>query len=169
MLSDTRIRDFMESGDIVFTDADGGPLDLDDSQFQPVSVDLRLGELAPGVGWSRKGDSGRVWRLPPFLFTLASTLEVVTLSTRISGLAIGKSSIARKGLQVEAAGLVDPGFSGQLTLELIHFGWGSIPLTEDAPICQMFFFEVDGLVERPYGTGGLQSRYQHQRGPTAAR
>lgn len=169
MLSDNRIRQLMESGDIAFTDADGQPLQLDDRQFQPVSVDLRLGDVRDWSSKSQNGDGPVGWGLPPFLFTLASTLEVVTLSDRVAAQVVGKSSIARRGLQVEAAGLVDPGFPGQLTLELIHFGREEIELEQGMRICQIVFFEVNGTVMRPYGTPGLRSRYMHQRGPTPAR
>lgn len=169
MLSDNRIRQFIESGDIAFTDEDGDPLALDDSQFQPVSIDLRLGDVRMWFGRWSEPPGPLHWSLQPFRFSLASTLEVVTLSDRVAATVVGKSSVARRGLQVEAAGLVDPGFSGQLTLELIHFGEDMLSLTEGVPICQIVFFEVDGTVLRPYGSDGLRSRYQGQLGPTPAR
>jgi dCTP deaminase len=170
VLSDTAIRAAVDSGDLAFTDAAGHHLDLDDHQFQPVSVDLRLG--AVGQGWSSCWlDIGgpHHWNLPPGAFVLASTLEVVALSDRLAATVEGKSSVARRGLQVEAAGLVDPGFKGQLTLEVVNFSGDWIELTEGQPICQLVLYRVEGRVSRPYGSGGLRSRYQGQMGPTPAR
>jgi deoxycytidine triphosphate deaminase len=170
MLSDFAIAAAVDRGEIAFTDPDtGAPIRLDDRQLQPVSVDLRLGDVGPG--WSSQsqgGDGPLTWRLQPGRFVLASTLEVVTLSSAVAGVVAGKSSVARRGLQVEAAGLVDPGFSGQLTLELIHFGDRAIELERGERICQIFFDWVDGLVMRPYGHPELGSSYMHQRGPTPA-
>lgn len=168
MLSDSRIRELIASGDIAFTDEDGDPLALDDSQLQPVSIDLTLGQVERPFGRWLKGGREH-WNIRPYEFTIASVREVITLSPRVAAVAVGKSSVARLGLQVEAAGLVDPGFSGQLTLEMVHFGYASIVLTEGMPVCQVTFFEVDGPVVRPYGAPGLRSRYQGQLGPTPAR
>jgi deoxycytidine triphosphate deaminase len=168
VLSDTRIQEFMKSGDIVFTDEDGEAITLDDSQFQPVSVDLTLDQVERPFGrWLKDGREH--WNIRPYEFTLASVREVLTLSPRVAAIAAGKSTVARRALQVEAAGLIDCGWSGQLTLEMVHFGRSSIVLTEGMPICQVMFFEVDGPVARPYGSKGLRSRYQGQLGPTHAR
>ena len=164
ILSDTSIRAALKLGDIEF-----GYADLEEWQFQPVSVDLRLGDV--GRGWTsrwRNGDEPQEWLLRPGAFVLASTLEVVTVGPTLCGFVAGKSSVARRGIQVEAAGLVDPGFSGQLTLEVVNFTDEPVTLTEFEPICQIYFMRVDGPVARPYGTPGLRSRYQHQRGPTMA-
>lgn len=168
MLSDSRILEFMASGDITFTDEFRNPLVLDGSQFQPMSVDLTLGAIdAPRCECPR--DPGVHWTLQPRQFVLASTLEAVGLSDRVGALVVGKSSVARYGIQVEAAGLVDPGFWGQLTLEVVNFADTPITLTYGERVCQITFDLVDGPVIRPYGSKGLKSRYQGQMGPTHAK
>ncbi len=160
----------MESGDIAFTDADGHAITLDDSQIQSASVDLRLGDIRTWSSSGQRSGEPRHWWLSPFRFTLASTCETVAISSRIGAIVAGKSSVARRGLQVEAAGFVDPGWpKGQLTLEMIHFGDEPIQLFEGMPICQIVFYEINGPVARPYGAPGLKSRYMHQMGPTAPR
>lgn len=165
ILSDTEIFRAIAKGQVKFENAN-----LHDWQFQSVSVDLRLGDVGPGrSSRSQSGDDPREWLLRPRAFVLASTLEVVTIGPALCGFVAGKSSVARRGIQVEAAGLVDPGFSGQLTLEVVNFTRDSVMLTEFEPICQIYFMRVDGPVARPYDTPGLRSRYQHQRGPTPAR
>lgn len=81
----------------------------------------------------------------------------------------GKSSWARQGLIVHAAGFVDPGFRGQLTLELFNMSAEYIPLEYGAPIAQISFDFMDWPAQRPYGHPELRSRYQGQIGPTPAR
>jgi dCTP deaminase len=176
MLSDSKILERMQSGDLRLLDpnaVDVTDLDFDRGQLQPVSIDLRLGDVGRGWAWKgRNGDEPLRWGLPPGGSALASTFEIVALSDRLAGKVEGKSTIARLFLHVEAAGLVDPGFRGQLTLELTNLSDELIVLTEGQRICQLCLFDVDGPVLRPYGSqraDGGGSHYQGQMGPTAAR
>lgn len=136
-----------------------------DGQWQPCSVDLLLGTsfkwLEPGY---RLVTDCIV--LPPHTFLLATTKETVWLDKGFMGQVHGKSSWARKGLAVESAGLVDPGFRGQLTLELFNMSTSPIPLAAGKPICQLTVERLDWPADRPYGTEGLGSHYQGQRGAT---
>ncbi len=125
-----------------------------DCQLQPASYDLLLGEWqGPDV-------------LEPGEFRLASTVETVKIPDDLSGSLRGKSSVARLGLIVEAAGFVDPGFEGQLTLELYNMGNKAFVFRRNMPICQIAFFPLDKPAERPYGCETLGSHYQGQTGPT---
>jgi deoxycytidine triphosphate deaminase len=169
MLADSAILAAIASGDLRFTDAIGDPLTLGDPQIQSVSVDLRLGEVQTWSSRWYEGDGPWHWVLPPGRFSLASTLEVVTLPDYLAATVEGKSTIARLGLWVHAAGLVEPGFSGQITLELVHHGDEPIELVEGMRICQLVLHRPEGVVLRPYGAPGLGSHYQGQRGPTPAR
>lgn len=170
MLSDSAIMAALVGGDLRFLNpADGRKLVMPDHAFQPVSVDLRLGAVGPGwSSCSRVGDDPTVWTIPPGAFVLASTFEVVELSHELAATIEGKSSVARRGLQVEAAGLVDPGFRGQPTLEVVNFTDDFVRLTEGEQICQLVLYRPEGQVLRPYGAPGLRSHYQDQRGPTPA-
>ena len=79
----------------------------------------------------------------------------------------GKSSLGRLGLQVHStAGFVDPGFDGHVTLELANVANLPITLYPGMKIGQISFLDLDGPAERPYGAGGLGSKYQGQVGPT---
>jgi dCTP deaminase len=84
------------------------------------------------------------------------------------GQVVGRSSLARLGIMVEMAGLVDPGFEGHVTLELSNVGNCSVRLYPGDRICQLVLFEC-GPVERPYGHDALESAYQHQEGATPSR
>lgn len=102
-------------------------------------------------------------------FWLASTVEKVHIPRDLVAQVNGKSSLARKGLIVHTtAGFIDPGFRGQITLELKNLSAAPIRLEAGMPICQLVFFQMTSPSERPYGSEGLSSHYQGQAGPTAS-
>ncbi len=110
--------------------------------------------------------------LPPGGFVLGCTEQTFGFSATLAGQLEGKSSLARLGLQVHStAGFVDPGFHGQITLELSNQnGLWPIGLWPGMRIGQMFVFRLSSPAMRPYGsTALLGSRYQGQMGPTATR
>ena len=79
------------------------------------------------------------------------------------------SSLGRLGLLIHStAGYVDPGWKGNLTLELSNVANLPIALYFGMRIGQISFFEMSSPVERPYGSKGLGSRYQGQSTPTAS-
>jgi deoxycytidine triphosphate deaminase len=103
-------------------------------------------------------------------FLLASTREIVNLKGgRIAGIVKGKSTIARRGLQVEGAGLVDTNFNGQITLEIANLSPAPFQLSAGMKMCQIVFYLCAGEPRRKYGDEGLNSHYQGQMGPTRAR
>lgn len=126
-----------------------------DVQFQPASVDLVLG-----------GHVGDVIILEPGEFMLAHTREAVTLSEYVCGMVMGKSSWGRMGLQIQNAGWVDPGFSGQLTLELANQGRRTLKLEVGDFICQIAIAKLASPARLAYGDARLNSHYQGQMGST---
>ena len=60
--------------------------------------------------------------LHPHSFVLAGTLEWIRMPKRLCGYVTGKSSWGRRGLIIETAPGVHPGFAGCLTLELANVG-----------------------------------------------
>lgn len=182
MLSDGDIQHFRNTGHLAVEP-------WNNERLQPASYDLTLapyvreyrrgytdpisGAWVPG-GWSEPEKfeefGGKFLRwLAPGEFALFNTVETVTLDSSVAGELAGKSTWARWGLGVETAGFVDPGFSGQLTLELKNQGPTMIGLIAGKPIAQIKFHELRTPSRRPYGSEGLGSHYQHQTGPTAAR
>lgn len=102
-------------------------------------------------------------------FVLGSTREVVSLPSDIAAQFEGKSSLARIGLSVhQTAGFIDPGFSGQITLEIKNVGDLGIVLEAGMLIGQILFHKMAAPVDIPYGSLGAGSHYQGQRGPTPA-
>src|SRR3984885_13517768 len=108
--------------------------------------------------------------LHPGEFVLGSTLEVVTLPDELAGRLEGKSSLGRRGLLPPSpAGFIAPGFSGHITLELSNVANLPITLWPGMKIGQLCLFRLCSPAERPYGSDGVGSRYQGQRGPTPSR
>jgi dCTP deaminase len=144
-------------------------------------VDVRLGygfkRIRPGTTFSPVATlasqyediEARRYTLEPGEFLLATTLETIVVPPHLSVQVVGKSSLGRKGLQVENAGFCDPGFAGEITLELANQGEGRIELKEGMLIAQLKVMRLSSPVERPYGSPGLGSKYQSQVGTTGAR
>ncbi|TAM77882.1 MAG: dCTP deaminase, partial [Chloroflexota bacterium] len=79
------------------------------------------------------------------------------------------SSLGRLGLLIHStAGYVDPGWKGNLTLELSNVANLPIALYVGMKIGQISFFRMSSPVERPYGSKELGSKYQGQSTPTAS-
>lgn len=144
----------------------GVTLDPEDWQIQPASIDLKLGEVDLNRIYSgpHREHGMPVWCLEAGQHALACTEEWVQLPSYLAGRVDGKSSWARQGLLVHSAGFVDPGFGGQITLELKNLGHKSIRLRSGTSIAQISFEQLDAPAERPYGTEGLRSHYQGQTG-----
>ena len=105
--------------------------------------------------------------LYPSAFVLATTLERVEIPDNILARLEGKSSLGRIGLQVhQTAGYIDPGFKGQITLELLNVTNRPIELVPGMPIGQLSFEFLDQPCKHPYGSEGLGSHYQNQTGTT---
>ncbi len=66
------------------------------------------------------------------------------------------------------AGLCDPGYEGQITLELSNLGAAPVALSPGMRISQLTFTELTERSERPYGSE-RGSKYQGQSGPQASR
>ncbi len=160
---------------------------LDEDCIQPASVDVHLDKKflvfrnsrRPYIDVRQPSDDltelvemdGEVpFILHPGEFVLASTLESVTLPDDIVARLEGKSSLGRLGLLIHStAGYVDPGWSGQLTLELSNVANLPITLYYGMKIGQISFLRMSTPVEHPYGSQKLGSKYQGQNEPTASR
>jgi dCTP deaminase len=107
--------------------------------------------------------------LHPGEFVLGQTLEWVELPDDLVARLEGKSSLGRLGLLIHStAGYVDPGWKGNLTLELSNVANLPIALYFGMKIGQISFFRMTSPVERPYGSKELGSKYQGQSTPTAS-
>lgn len=87
---------------------------------------------------------GDYFILHPHSFVLAATLEWLRLPSDLCGFVTGKSSWGRRGLIIETAPGVHPGFAGCLTLELANVGEIPIKLITGTKICQLFLHNMNG-------------------------
>ena len=135
-------------------------------QFQPTSVDLRLGtefKIIKNVKFAFLDPLKDIeeikldvinytediqisfngtFILHPHEFVLGSTLEYIKLPRDLAGRLEGKSTWGRVGLQIHStAGFVDPGFDGSLTFELLNVGKVPIPLFPGLRVAQISFYQ----------------------------
>lgn len=183
ILSDRDIRARLARGDLKI-----GPLEDEQLQIQPASVDVRLGDefivyrpsqvvcLDPRDPASLSAAAERIVVAPergfvlhPGEFGLASTIEEVAIPADLVATVDGRSSIGRLAVVVHAtAGFIDPGFCGQITLELSNIGPLPVRLYPGMRIAQIVLHQLSSVAERPYGPE-RGSAYQGQRGPQASR
>jgi len=168
-LSDGTIKDYLDSGKISIDP-------LENNQIQPASVDLTLGNnfltvddfLKESISMTDKINYREIKSdsivIPPKSFILATTREYVKIPNDLVAFVEGRSSIGRMGLFIQNAGWVDPGFEGQITLEL--FNANQVPIRVDAGrrICQLVFSKLDKPVDKPYS-----GKYKGQTGTTGSR
>lgn len=118
--------------------------------IQPASIDLRLNEDIT---------------LPPLTLMLGSTIEYINMPIKYAGRVEGKSSWGRLGLMIHvSAGFIDPGFHGNITLELFNCSTKGLQLKRGMNICQMCVEELDSVPEYVYGE--CHNHYQGQIGVT---
>lgn len=156
------------------------------SNLQPASLDVTLGNMLRVHRPSSMAldpmnpDSENVidhfldkdgpYLICPGEFVIGSTHESVKLSDEIVARLEGKSSLARLGLIPHvAAGFIDPGFEGEITLELKNMGARPIILRDGMFIGQLAFTRLENRCTFPYGSSALKSRYQGQAGPTLSK
>ena len=107
--------------------------------------------------------------LHPGEFVLGSTFERVELPNDLVARLEGKSSLGRLGLLIHStAGYVDPGWEGNLTLELSNVANLPITLYDGIKIGQISFQRLTSPVEVGYGDARIGSKYRGQRDPTAS-
>lgn len=164
--------------------------DIDvEKQVQPSSIDLRLGHkikrhrdvlnpesyiVDPAVSNADKWEEvdiseGYVLRPGHQHFILATTIEGLRIPTDITARVDGRSSFGRKCLKVHStAGFIDPGFEGQITLEMDLSGRFPLLLRPGIRICQVSFQLMVSPAERPYGKA-RGSKYHGQKGVTSSK
>jgi len=183
ILSDRDILDRLAAGDLGVE-----PLEDPALQVQPASVDLRLGreflefqranipcihpaseeELESYVEETVVPEDGE-FVLHPGDFVLGTTLERVEVPADLIAHVQGRSSLGRLAVVIHAtAGVIDPGYRGQITLELSNLGTAPVALTPGMRISQVIFTRLTSAAERPYGSD-RGSKYQDQTGPQASR
>lgn len=139
-------------------------------QLNPASYDVTLGNkilIETAQGWQEVDISIRGFQMAPGAFVLAYTEEVVRIPNHLECTFQLKSSRGREGYEHALAGYIDPGFTGQVTLELTNlnrYHW--LPLEAGMRIGQLRFMKMDEVPHRPYS---LTGRYMNDAGPVPSK
>ena len=176
ILSDKDIKEYLKEGKIGID-----PL-LDEKQIQPSSIDMRLGDefkvfkviRKPYIDPKDEEDiasymestvvpKGDAFIIHPNEFALATTLEYVKVPDNLVARVEGRSSMGRLGVTMHVtAGFIDPGFEGNITLEISNIGAMPVALYPGQRVCQIVFEELNDYPNRIYGEAG--NKYQNQKG-----
>ena len=169
ILSDKTIRTLLTSGELTISP-------MEPHQVQPASVDIRLGNSFSALANTQNFPvymtdqlayttiHATEYVLEPGQFILATTMEYFKLAENMTAFVEGRSSIGRLGLFIQNAGWVDPGFEGEITLELFNASNTPIVLESGRRVGQLVFAQLDRDAENPY-----RGKYQGQRGATGSR
>lgn len=190
ILSQPDIRKAIDNGEIKFSP------NIEDKQLGEASVDLRLGfdftilesqsgmKISVASGLGSLGQSGfwktmtlgefnthgqrETYSLGPNKFILAMTHESISIPRDLIALVEGRSTYARVGLSMHlTAPWIQPGWNGQIVLEIMNNGPLTIELTPliDRP-CQLTFFQLSTPLsdKQVYGARPTDT-YQHQKHP----
>ncbi|OGK18736.1 dCTP deaminase [Candidatus Roizmanbacteria bacterium RIFCSPHIGHO2_02_FULL_40_13b] len=105
----------------------------------------------------------------PGAFVIGSTIERVELPDDLVGRVEGRSSLGRLGIVIHStAPLFDPGWRGQLTLELGNIGVMPVALYPGMRICAMTFEKLSTPSSMPYYKK-KGAKYLNQKGPTVSK
>ncbi|UCE44191.1 MAG: dCTP deaminase [Candidatus Bathyarchaeota archaeon] len=141
VLSDKEILEYLERGELKITP-------FETSCLNPAGYDLR---------------SSRHVGIKPKQYDLTATLERVELGLETVGTLHIRSSLAREGITGSFA-VVDPGFRGQLTLNLHNNGEEKLTIHKGEPIVQIILYKLGDSAGKGYS--GL---YQNSKGIVSSR
>jgi dCTP deaminase len=136
------IREHLRTGEIKLE-----PSDLS-ACLNPAGYDLRCFKTAV---------------LKPKHYELVATLETVELGLNVTAYLHIRSSLAREGV-IGSFAVVDPGFRGQLTLNLHNVSEKEITLKEGERIVQIVFHKLGNVAQK-----GYSGSYQNSKGIVSSR
>lgn len=172
VLAIDKLAELMERGELSINpildwkeQAEGAKVDLRlDNEFWIIEAeaqthhDTREGfqELFSEITVPYSGEGSR-FILHPGEFALAKTFEYVDLPNHLLGRLGGRSSLARQGIVIHAtASVVDPGYTGRLTLELTNFGSVPVKLYPRQRVAAITFEKVEGEASTYEGKFGSE-------------
>ena len=170
MFSDRDIKEAIRDGKIIinpYEEKNVGPASLDlrlGNDFKRIKNDYDKTKISLSEEQHYEIIKGDKIIIQAGEFVLGTTLEYIGLANGLAAQVEGRSSIGRLGLFVQNAGWIDPGFEGNITLEL--FNANRLPLELDAGrrICQLVFARTESLSDKPYA-----GKYKGQKLTTGSR
>lgn len=109
-----------------------------------VGYDIRIKQdiyFWPSINRIRIGEVGKEPRDVDGRFTIASAMEEFIMPNNMMGIVHDKSTWARKGLSVFNT-VIEPGWRGFLTLELVYHGGELLHIPAGSGIAQVVFHQV---------------------------
>lgn len=175
ILSDRDIKEAIKNKEISIKE-------ITEDQIGSCSIDLRLGNsfrvfkhaevthvdpregIADSLMSLTTKEEHEPFIIHPGEFVLATTKEYVQLSRNYVARLDGRSSWGRLGIIIHStAGSVQPGYAGQLTLEIANISKVPVKLWPGARICQLTFEKLSSPCEKAYNE--RKSKYMEQQGP----
>ncbi len=141
MLSDVEILKHLKDGEVKLEP-------FEHSCLNPAGYDLRCSKTVV---------------LKPKKYKLVATLETVELSLKITAFLHIRSSLAREGV-IGSFAVVDPGFRGQLTLNLHNVSEKEVTLRRGEQIVQIVFHNLGNVAQK-----GYDGSYQNSKGIVSSR
>ena len=141
VLSDTEILEHLNNGKVKLEP-------FEPSCLNPAGYDLR---------------SSKKVILKPKHYELVATLETVELGLNVTASLHIRSSLAREGV-IGSFAVVDPGFRGQLTLNLHNVSEKEITLGKGERIVQIVFHNLGSTARK-----GYNGSYQNSKGIVSSR
>lgn len=131
---------------------------------QTEEIDLRSSiqhRISPERHWRQVTlKAGESIRIKPGEVLLARIYEQFTVPTGYAGKIEGRSSYSRLGLMVHCTGdFINPGWTGNMPLQLVNFSRSPIRIPAFLPICQLMLVKLESESETKYGKEGLDSKY----------
>lgn len=149
--------------------AGGGVDPFEPDQVNAASYDVRLSDHWICPTRDPEEFHAPYMKLFPGEVVLASTLEYVRIPRNVACDLKLKSTLGRLWINHSLAGWCDPGFEGNITLELQNLGPTPFVLEAGRRIAQLIFLGLEAPPEVAYGEPGSSAHYQGQRGTTQAR
>lgn len=154
-------------------------------QVEPASMDLHLGSELTRLSSRRTvkvnkestyprentvdmDEFGKSSRIDPNEFVLGTTEETISVPRGKVAILHGRSSVGRLGLFIENAGLIDPNFTGNITLELYNAANYPIQLKSGMRIGQLTFHDIKNAPDVGYSKKN-GNKYMNQSGPTSSK
>lgn len=180
ILCDATIKKLLDDKELVITE-------IEDKDIQPASVDIKISNsflripkmyvdkknnyvenkiyFGEPVEYKKEVVKDDEWvTIAPGEFILATTKSYIEIPDYITSWVEGRSSVGRIGLFTQNAGWIDPGFKGEITLELFNCNKVPIHIKPNQVVVQLVFAYLDKKPMNAYN-----GRYQGQRGATGSR
>ena len=107
----------------------------DENLYRASTYDLSVAEIIPAENVPGTSE----YDLPPGGTVRVVSKESLKLPNNITGHALLKNELCRKGVLALNIGVIDPGFEGPISSTLINFGRGNFVVKQGAPFLRISF------------------------------